>query len=477
MIINNHVSIRHTLYKSCIYNFYYSGLEYGDLDVQQHEQFGRMKFATVVEEINKSKRDVNTKVEESVSNDYDDTEQPKKSVEDADNVIKGVHQGKKGDENLKTKPVLSSKGDSEVQMIASKGKIERPLAKLGPKYDAKTQDNIQHKSPTSGISHANTLPSVKPSKSCETLARNFIKQSERKLATQRPTFYKSSNDINISVHIYEAIPDVETKRGMQKSKSHTNMAKFSTRKDPYLSKEVLRAGYKHREPPPHPRKAQSKESIDYDDIVHTDSSINSVCHHSSAKLVTSQQTEPTMKANSSRTSSAYKHQPPPPRHPHASIQSNLPSKGQSSIHVRNTSSSDSSSTSEDVLSFLWSKGVGTVNKTQHDCQHELVYQPLNPEDKAPMTLYESLNKCSDLGHTKPKSASGDESDQAGNINVQEFQENEPKRQPQYHEIGKGTDDQYSHSDSEGDYMPLVPKRKKNTVVVEYQSLHFVRQNQ
>jgi hypothetical protein len=165
------------------------------------------------------------------------------------------------------------------------------------------------------------------------------------------------------------------------------------------------------------------------------------------------------------------------------------------------SSSDSSSTSEDVLSFLRSKGVGTgigiptkiglqaaaVGMTQDGSQYgsDAVYQPLTAEGKAPLALYESLNKSSDnniiFRHIEPRSISGDKAGEAGCSNAREpslrpRETQSTKRQPQCQDIGKVADDS-PDSDSEDDYMPLVPTRKKNTVVSEYASLHFVHQNQ
>ena len=482
-----------------------------------------------MEEISKSKTesdvDTNCKVEGLASND-DHAEQSNK-LGDADILIKAAHLVEKHEENLGINPTLNAHGedDSEEQLMANKKEIKRTLKGQGPKFqqhDAKSQNFIQYKP---------TKPSIKPSKSCETLTRNFTKPSGRYRAIQRPAFHKSSGNIDISVHIYEAVPDIQTSKDAQMFNSHTN-TKFPTRKGPCLSKETLRAGYKHREPPPDPKKAQSKESID---IVHTDSSVSSGCH-SNNKSGISQQSKPTIKADTSRTSYAqkstslprsnkfsfdhtctnplssesaneqtsdtssskhasagimakrklhrqYKHRPPLPTIRLQDVEPNLPSKGQSSIQVCNTSSSDSSSTSEDVLSFLWSKGEGievptkvgqAVGITQCKNQHEsdVVYQLLNTEAKAPLTLYESLNKCSDVRHTEPGSVSGDKSDQvAGNINAQES-----RGQTKCHEIRKGTDE-YLHSDSEDDYMPLVPQRKKNMVVVEYESLHFVQRSQ
>ena len=134
--------------------------------------------------------------------------------------------------------------------------------------------------------------------------------------------------------------------------------------------------------------------------------------------------------------------------------------------MHTASNSNSSSTSEDVLSFLWSKGAGTGIKIPtrvgqataggSQYQSDTVYQPLTAEGKAPLVcLYESLN-------TEPRSISDDKPDGAGSINAREPSQIQSTKKQQHVQslgIGKRTDD-HSDSDSEGDYMPLVPNRKK-----------------
>lgn len=446
---------------------------YRDPESQQREQFGREKF-TPVAEINKSKTDsesdIDQKVEALPSND-DHTQQLKKTVDVESLNIKGAHQAEKHGEHLVTKPSVNehSEDDSEVQKMASKTDT-----KQSPKcqqYGVNTRDDIQYKPIKSGytISHAKIPPSIKPSKSCNSLGKIATMPSKHYRTIQKPTFYKSSGDLNISVHIYEAI-DVQSSKGAQMFKPCTNM--IPAHKGPCLSKETLRAGYKHREPPPDPKKTQSKEDID---VMHADSTMSSDTNSNKHPLSGGMAQR--------KLQQQYKPRPPPPTVQLQGVQPSLSPKGQSSIQACNTSSSESSSTSEDVLSFLWSKGVGTEIPTKLGqlvsitSQHEsgVVYQPLNAEVKAPLDLYECLNKCSDtVGHTEPRSFSGDKSDQAG-AGIDARESTDTHSTVRYHksQIGKVKDG----SDSEDDYMPLVPKRKKNTVVTEYASLQFVQQNQ
>ena len=474
----------------------------------------RAKLATAVEEIdNKLITDIDIKWEgdkfESASdNGMGQLNVNLGEVKGTNDIIKVAHdhQAKGADENLGTKPVLKGKDDSRA--------------------------------------------SIKTSKSCETLARNFTKQSECSSIMKKPVFYKSSDDIDISVHIYEVIPDIHANKGIQKPNTHTlpaRLQKFPSRKGPYLSKEALRAGYKYREPPPNPRKAQSKENVccEGNNVNVQNSPTDKVCNISS-RLGTTQQTRSTTNtasctndlqskneldgkatpmpcsnnedsktstnSNQDCTSSSLsvestceqltpgesKHAPagtvprkkPSKQYKHRPqcVQPSLPPKGQSSIHkglqaakdydslVCYTSSSDSSSTSEDMRSFLWSKGAGIEIPTKvgqafgnalYDCQP--VYQPLHVEGKASLPMYESLNKCSDLKDMEPRNVPDDESD---GINAQNSSESQSKSQPRCHVDTGG----YSH-DSESVYMPLVPKRKKNKVIVEYESLHFMQQKQ
>ena len=359
------------------------------------------------------------------------------------------------EENLSKKPskdVLDEE-DSNTQ-VKTKG-IQQTLKGWGTKFQQHDTKTRVIKA-TTGVSHAKTLPRIKPSKSCELLEKHFTKPSGRRCATQRPTFNRSRDDIDISVHIYETIPEVQ--RAKKIFNSHTDVAKFPTRMGPHVNKQTLRDGYKHREPPPDPKKTQSKESID----VQTNSSMTTDC----AKSGTSHKYKPP--------------RPPPPKIRPQDFQPKLPPKGQSNIQVCTASNSDSSSTSEDVLTILWSKRAGTGieiptrvgQATAGESQYGsgTVYQPLTAEGKAPLAhLYESLN-------TESRSISDDKPDGAGSINAREpSQIQSTKKQPSLG-IGKRTDD-HSDSDSEDDYMPLVPNRKKNIVVSEYASLHIVHQSQ
>ena len=359
------------------------------------------------------------------------------------------------EENLSMKPskYVVDEEDSNTQ-VKTKG-IQQTLKGRGTKFQQHDTKTRVIKA-TTGVSLAKTLPRIKPSKSCELLEKHFTKPSGRRCATQRPTFNRSRDDIDISVHIYETIPEIQ--RAKKIFNSHTDVAKFPTRMDPHVSKQTLRAGYKHREPPPDPKKTQSKESID----VQTNSSMTTDC----AKSGTSHKYKPP--------------RPPPPKIRLQDFQPKLPPKGQSNIQVCTASNSDSSSTSEDVLTILWSKRAGTGieistkvgQATAGASQYGsgTVYQPLTAEGKAPLAhLYESLN-------TESRSISDDKPDGAGSINDREpSQIQSTKKQPSLG-IGKRTDD-HPDSDSEDDYMPLVPNRKKNIVVSEYASLHIVRQSQ
>lgn len=434
------------------------------------------KQSATVAEINMSKTDsleveINQKVE-GLGNDVDDHAEKLNPIitKDADNIItliKGAphqvdHEKHEGNLSMKPSKDVLDEEDSNVQIKTKEIKQtlnRKDSATKFQQHDSKTRDIKA----TTVVSHAKTLLPIKPSKSCEMLAKHFTKPSGRRCATQRPTFYRSRDDIDISVHIYEAIPDIQrAKKNEQIFNSHMDVTKFPTRMGPFVSKQTLRAEYKHREPPPDPKKTQSKESID----VQTNSSMTTDC---------------------TKSGTSHKHKParpPPPKIRLQGFHPKLPSKGQSNIQVCTASNSDSSSTSKDVLSFLWSKGAGTGieiptrvgQATAGGSQYgsDTVYQPLTAEGKAPLGLYESLN-------TEPRSVSDDKPDGAGSINAREPSRiQSTKKQPHAQGLGIGKrtqSDDHSDSDSEGDYMPLVPNRKKNIVVNEYESLHFVHQSQ
>ncbi len=496
---------------------------------QESEQY---EESTTAVEINKSKTDssdVDTSGEMEVSVNNDDrTEQS----ENVDVVIKATHQVETKAENLSTKPTKSKLGEEDSKVQTKTKNMKQTLKGQGTKFQKVEHDGAKTVprdiKATTGAFHAKTFLPIKPSKSCEMLAKHFTKTSERYRAKQRPTFYRSRDDIDISVHIYETVSDIQARKNAQVFNSHTNVAKFPTQKGPHLSKEILRVGYKHREPPPDPKRAQSKESIESDVQINPSMSILSGTSHknepamksnssmmctSTEETIVDDHTPPTLSANEQMSAASggdmanrkfhrqYKHRPPrppPPKIRLQGLQPNLHSRGQNSIQMCTASSSDSSSTSEDVLSFLRSKGVGTgigiptkiglqaaaVGMTQDGSQYgsDAFYQPLSAERKEPLALYESLNKSSDNNIIEPKGISGDKAGEVGCINAQEpilspRETQSTKRQPQCQDIRRKVADDSPDSDSEDDYMPLVPTRKKNTVVSEYASLHFVHQNQ
>lgn len=349
-----------------------------------------------------------------------------------------------------------------------------------------------------------------------------------------PVFHKSSGDVRPSsgAHTYEIIPDIQSKQATLKHasyKSKVRSHKFpSLNKPKCLSREELRINYKHRPPPSLPPNLISQNSrenpcsvVQHDGYSSTskpdklskeykhgalspkvsqhpsidDSGVNqrTTCPskgqcHSSPSEHKWEETNPDRGKQTSvnkvtvskgQLCKEYRHRPPPPK-PSQHIKDlyqPLLSESHTNVYecLQTTSSSNSNSASDETDLFAWRMETDkqippTPDQTSVKSHHgsQLHYQPLQNEEKRSLRSLEKRSK-------EPRSCTDDSTPDENLGSDCKFVDNDfdEKGQPKgthhsYPSIASGSD---HLSDTEGNYMPLIPKRKKNIVISEYVSLH------